>query len=171
MLHFGVLNNVLSIDNFQKTHQSTNCSLQPCLARCLHARLLQLLHWVDGHTSSSQVNQNNIAYIWKAYSVYLESLTDNIWLRYIMISFQRASRSVEEGEEETLDGCQRGCAHQRTGRNPPFWLFLSLFFFFVSPNFKLFKSRRCLRLVWVSRNSRPGFSFRIRNERSGWTRC
>ena len=163
MLHFGVLNNVLSIDYFQKTHQSTNCSLQPCLARCLHARLLQLLHWVDDHTSSSQVN-----HIWKAYSVSLESLTI---VRYIMISFQRASRSVEEGEEETLDGCQRGCAHQRTGRNPPFWLFLSLFFFFVSPNFKLFKSRRCLRLVWVSRNSRPGVSFRIRNEPSGWTRC
>ena len=157
MLHFGVLNNVLSIDYFQKTHQSTNCSLQPCLARCLHARLLQLLHWVDDHTSSSQVNQNNIAYIEKHIQ----------HLRYIMISFQRSSRPVEEGEEETLDGCQRGCAHQRTGRNPPFWLFLSLFFFFMSPNFKLFKSRRCLRLVWVSRNSRPGFSFRIRNERSG----
>ena len=161
MLLFVVLNSVLSIDYFQKLID------------------LQIVHYSLAWLGVYMLGYYNFSIGWMITPLLLRwtKTTLHIYekhiqhLRYIMISFQRSSRPVEEGEEETLDGCQRGCAHQRTGRNPPFWLFLSLFFFFMSPNFKLFKSRRCLRLVWVSRNSRPGFSFRIRNEQSGWTRC
>ena len=46
-----------------------------------------------------------------------------------------------------------------------------LFLSFHISSFMLLSSRLCWRHGWVSRNSRLGFSFRIRNEQSGSTLC